>query len=56
MTEHELEIARMKHRLGVAEKLLRPLSVLDLCGSRTMDYEAVKALVEEFWACGVKQT
>jgi hypothetical protein len=56
MTQQQLDIARMKHRLNVAEKLLKPLSVLDLCGSKTMDYEAVKRLVNEFWASGVPQS
>jgi hypothetical protein len=55
MTQEQLDIARMQHRLDVAERILKPVSILQLCGIRTMDYCDIKKLVDEFWASGVKQ-
>jgi len=39
----------MNKRLKAAEKLLEPLSVLEVCGRRTMQYDEIKKLLDEFW-------
>ena len=56
MTEQELELARLRNRLKVAEKLLENLTVNDLYEHSLWTRKAGEALLNEFWASGVEQT